>query len=592
MKNKTMFWMTLTLGVFMTTLKAPAQDAAAGDTADVPVVAEEGFNDVTIAINEGAEPEEDTENLISVAFEDASLDTVVSVFTKWSGANIIADPSNLTGRVTVSLENVAWKPALGAILAQHNLSLQEHTQGSSVYAISPISPDAPPPMLVENYFLDYASVGDMSSIVTSILRPGGSISPFPSRNILVVRTTENNHGEIKSVIEAIDIPREQVYIEVKVLELDETAIKDLGINWQSLQGYELSASDLLYTYDSATVDTRGNSSSRARTDERTKTDHLNQQFDIDGVQFESDGQVFFADPGNPGGDVKDITGPLFPTRQFRDDLLQTQTDESLVSRSLDRVITEAKGATLAAADFRVILSALNQMNGVSFVSNPKIIVANEEEARIHIGEQQPNIVGTTTPGQDGQANTVVYNLSEDQPYFQFGITLAVTPTINTESNITLHIEPVLSRFIRDVVAPDGNTFPLTSERTIVTTFNLESGKTAAIGGLTETMDRNADTAIPLLGDIPLIGKYLFASEHKEQQQRETVIFVTVGIANPATMQKNVGLPAETKLASKRLISMEQDRRKAEEELDELIKADEDMRKRQVERKARLLDKQN
>ncbi len=590
MKKTNTNWVALIIAGLMTAI--PFASAQEKDNADVTVVAEEGFSStVDIPLEDDVSGDSDSEDLISVSFEDATLEMVVNVFAKWSGANIIAIPSNLQGRVTVSLENVEWKPALGAILAQHGLSLQEHTQGSKVFAISTVSPNAPPPMLVDSYFLEYASVSDLTNIIGGIISAGGTINPFPSRNILVVRSTEKNHGEIKAIINEIDIPREQVYIEAKVLELDETAIKDLGIDWQSLEGYTLTAGNLQYAYDESRGEIHGDTRSKARTDERTVVDHINQQFDIDGVQFEGNGESFFADAGNPAGDTTVIAGPLFPTRANRDDLSQIQTDSSLIERSIARVISDARSATLDASEFRMVLSALNQVDGVSFVSNPKIIVANEEQARIHIGEAQPNIVGSVVPGQLGQANTTVYNLDAAMPYFNFGITLVVTPTINTTSNITLVIEPTLSRFVRDVVAPDGNTFPLTSERTITTTFNLDSGRTAAIGGLTETIERNDESSIPLLGDIPLIGKYLFSHSSKLKTQRETIIFVTVGMANPSTMQQSVGLPGEARLAKKKMVQLDQRRRVAEEELDTLIKADEDMRKREVERKARLLDKQ-
>jgi type II secretory pathway component GspD/PulD (secretin) len=202
---------------------------------------------------------------------------------------------------------------------------------------------------------------------------------------------------------------------------------------------------------------------------------------------------------------------------------------------------------LSADDFSIILSALKQMNGVSVVSNPKIVVANEETASIHIGENEPNIKGTVTAGQQGQANTTTYALDEAKPYFEFGISVDVTPTINNDSNITVRINPKLSRFVRNKVAPDNNSFPVEATKTIKTVFSLESGKTAAIGGLTETDERDVTSKIPLLGDIPLIGKYLFSHTHKSRAQSETIIFVTVAVANPGNIQREQGIPEDAEL---------------------------------------------
>ena len=59
--------------------------------------------------------------------------------------------------------------------------------------------------------------------------------------------------------------------------------------------------------------------------------------------------------------------------------------------------------------------------------------------------------------------------------------------------------------------------------------------------------------VPLLGDIPIIGKYLFTYTHKQHNQTETIIFVTVGLANPKTVLKEEGMPEETDLAKKHLL---------------------------------------
>jgi type II secretory pathway component GspD/PulD (secretin) len=221
-----------------------------------------------------------------------------------------------------------------------------------------------------------------------------------------------------------------------------------------------------------------------------------------------------------------------------------------------RSISEIRTAVLSADDFNVVLSALKQTHGVDIISNPKIIVANEETATIHIGENEPNIKGSVTAGQQGQANTTTYALDDVKPYFEFGVSLEVTPTINNDSNITVKITPKLSRFVRDKIAPDNNTFPVEATKTIKTVFRLESGRTAAIGGLTETQKRENTTKIPLLGDIPLLGKYLFSYTHDQKVQQETIIFVTVGLANPDKIQKNDGLPEDADLVHRHLIQKE------------------------------------
>ena len=128
----------------------------------------------------------------------------------------------------------------------------------------------------------------------------------------------------------------------------------------------------------------------------------------------------------------------------------------------------------------------------------------------------------------------------------------MTPTINNLSNVTVRIAPTLSRFVSNKVAPDNNTYPVESTKTIKTTFSLENGKSSGIGGMTETYERDEVTNIAFLGDIPLLGKYLFCHTHKQRTQTETIIFVTVGLANPRTIVRSEGLPEDTTLVQKHL----------------------------------------
>ena len=74
----------------------------------------------------------------------------------------------------------------------------------------------------------------------------------------------------------------------------------------------------------------------------------------------------------------------------------------------------------------------------------------------------------------------------------------------------------------------------------------------AIGGLTESNNHENEKKIPLLGDIPFIGRYLFRHTHTEKVQDEVIIFVTVGVLSPENMLETSGIPLEGKLIHKHL----------------------------------------
>jgi type II secretory pathway component GspD/PulD (secretin) len=115
----------------------------------------------------------------------------------------------------------------------------------------------------------------------------------------------------------------------------------------------------------------------------------------------------------------------------------------------------------------------------------------------------------------------------------------------------VNITPSLTRKFGDKAAGD-NTYPIIDEKTISTIFNLASGQTAAIGGLTEVEDSQIERKVPLLGSIPYLGR-LFSWKQTVSDQRETVIFVTVALANTMDIDAETGLPADSELARRRII---------------------------------------
>jgi len=524
---------------------------------DVPV--EDGSVFVAVEPDEGEIPgasaqKEDEEGTISISLDDVEMADVVRMFTRISGANIIATPSNLQGRVTANLDDVQWLSAMETILDMNSLALTESPPGSKIYRIDPKVPGAPEPMKVKTYFLKYAQVSNATAVVSSMLSPGATLQPFPSRNALVVRSTSGNLGEIQEVIDSIDVLRDQVFIEAKFMELNDSAIKDLGINWQVLQGYNVGIGSLAWNINEARAWDESSADTLAMTENRARQESVVQGYDAIGNEYGSgDGVTPLVTSHpllNPNADNTFSDGTT-PTYGLSDVVDKTRDKGTVASDAFTKSISDVRTAVLGVDDFRLVLSALKQMDGVQVVSNPKIIVANEEAAIIHIGQEERPFESVVTPATQTTAPIVTYNPGAP---VQLGVKLRVVPTINTESNITVKIEPELTRFLRDSIAPNGQTYPIIGKKTIQTQFCLESGKTVAIGGLTETVEQDRTKKIPLLGDIPLIGKYLFSHTHKEKQQQETIIFVTVGIAYPEAVNELDGLPQDTELTHHRLLS--------------------------------------
>jgi len=512
----------------------------------------------------GAKIEQKSGDTMSITLDDVEMADVIRAFAKISNANIVASPSNLTGRVSVNLKDVEWRPALTSILDMNNLGLVEKTPGSGVFSIVPKQVGQAEPLIVDTVFLKYASVSNIEAVVRSMAPAPGSVSSFASRNAMIIRATSAQMSEIKTMLKTVDTMRDQVFIEAKFMELSDQAIKDLGINWQVLSGYSLNARNLGLTYSEDRTWKQTKTDAISQWDKRQNVDGSNKRYDINGVQYE---ETTSTDRESPPGSGHYVTDTIkTPTRTISDTIDRGKNITSDLSDNFTKSVSDVRTAVLSADDFSIMLSALKQMNGISIVSNPKLIVANEEPAIIHIGQRRRPFISTVTAGQQGIAPLVTYNPGDA---VLTGVKLTVTPTINTESNITVRIEPEITRILSDETAPNGQTYPIVNTKTIKTVFCLESGKTVAIGGLTETSDQDNTKKIPLLGDIPLIGKYLFSWTHSEKSQSETIIFVTVGLAKPENVQTDAGLPEETELGHKKMIELKVKRQKHRQEMERL-----------------------
>lgn len=473
------------------------------------------------------------EGLISVTLDNVPLQDVVRMFARISGANIVSG-TNLQGTVTVSLKDVEWQPALRTILDTAGMTLVMKSPG--IYSVVSKSEAAAAPVTLETIYLRYTTVSNVLPIVQKMLvSSNSSAAAFPSANAIVVQETSERLQEIRAMVDRIDRPRPQVFIEAKFVELNDEAIKNLGINWQSLAGYTLSARDMVWNLN----ENREWKTTRTETwdqfDVRRRGDAINRSYDIDGIASTTmSGPSAFEETPIGGGVGRTVV----------DTIEQGQDAKLKIEDSFAKTVNDARAAILSAADFQLTLSALKQETGVSVVSNPRIIVASGETAKIHVGRKDPNYVTRNEPGS--AAGTVVTRreLSETLPFIETGVRVSVQPTVNTESNITLRMIPELSRVLEG--GKEGDIPPIIT-RTITTEFNLDSGKTVAIGGLTSSDDREVVNKIPLLGDIPLIGKYLFRHTKTERKQDEVIIFVTVGLAGAEAMYTTIGIPSEGRL---------------------------------------------
>ncbi len=170
---------------------------------------------------------------------------------------------------------------------------------------------------------------------------------------------------------------------------------------------------------------------------------------------------------------------------------------------------------IGAEDFELLINALASQSRVQVLSNPSVMVENNSEGFIQVGEtiRLPDSVSFSAAGQQSSVTP------ED-----IGILLKVTPSINPEGFVRMEIEPEISRLSLQTtqISEDFNS-PVVTRRRANTVVTVKDGQTVVIGGLISDRFERVDKKVPLLGDIPLVGA-LFR-QHKENTSKTELLIV-------------------------------------------------------------------
>ncbi|HBO96918.1 MAG TPA: hypothetical protein DE315_00330 [Candidatus Omnitrophica bacterium] len=175
-------------------------------------------------------------------------------------------------------------------------------------------------------------------------------------------------------------------------------------------------------------------------------------------------------------------------------------------------------------DIDVMVKFLQTLGRTQILSNPKIAVTNNQEAKIHVGERQAYVTTTTT---SGQSTTTV---SEEVTFVDVGIQLLVTPTINDEGFVTMKVKPEISSVVSSLTTPSGNTIPIIDTSTAETTVMVKDGSTIIIGGMVREEKTSSSSGVPFLSKIPLIG-LIFSSTANAKERTELLVMLTPHIVS-------------------------------------------------------------
>jgi general secretion pathway protein D len=152
----------------------------------------------------------------------------------------------------------------------------------------------------------------------------------------------------------------------------------------------------------------------------------------------------------------------------------------------------------------------------NLLANPRLRVRDREKAKILIGDKVPVVTTTTTPNGF---------LSENIQYLDVGLKLEVEPEIRLRDEIGLKMSLEVSSLVAVVKTTSGSQAYQIGTRNVNTALRLKDGETQVLAGLISDADRSSANRIPLLGDLPLLGR-LFGSQKDDRQKTEIVMSIT------------------------------------------------------------------
>ncbi len=417
-------------------------------------------------------------------FQGDDVGQVLRLLARQAKVNMVVSDS-VTGTVTMRLEDVTALQAISIIVKAKGLFMDKI---DSVYYIKTAAEKTAEPTEADSYQFSYARAKDVSPLIASQLQSKSPPQIDERTNTMFFSETRSNIDNIRKVLLQIDKPTRQVMIEARLVEVSADPVQAYGINWAGVVGS--ASAPKTYQYGAPTTSTVDSSGKTTTTFTGTTT-----PFAL----------------GNPGS--------------------------SNFFGSLEK-LAFGQFAILSVPQFSATMQALNEDSDAEFLANPRVVTADNQQAKIEVLRNQP----VPQLNFNEQTATAVFGGFQDKT---FGNTLVVRPSVNKDNYITLSVKPEISNKVQDFHFSFNGadvTSPIIDKRSLDSNVLIKSGDTLAIGGLLSDQTSKARTKVPILGDIPVLG-YAFQSHDNERHKRNLLIFVT-----PTIIDQRYGTGLEDQVA--------------------------------------------
>lgn len=367
--------------------------------------------------------------------------------------------------------------------------------------------------------------------------PGATVAFDGSK--LWVTNTRRNLDKVRNILLRYSETK-QVEIEAKFMEVNQGVLKELGFNWNvSRKNADGSYSTLFSTVGRNTTGMISTYNNRTLADSITSASAGSTPITILKPALE-------ATPDVPNPYTVEPVVPLLPS---------TINMASGAAQAANTVLGVINGY-----DVSLIVNALEQRQGSDLLCAPKVTVISGSTASITVsqrmrypeswGDVQSNVgsSSTTVNGENSSSAgvTITPGTPQDFTSVDVGVSMEVTPNVEEDDSINLVLNPNVTEFEgfmeyggvavaissgTTVTVPSGFIQPVFSVREVKTTVTVFDGATVVMGGLTREEVRTINDSVPILSDIPWIGR-LFRSKGESRQKRNLLIFVTANRISP------------------------------------------------------------
>ena len=435
---------------------------------------------------------------LSLNFQDIDVRSVLQLIADFTDLNLVASDT-VQGNITLRLQNVPWDQALDLVLKTKGL---DKRQVGNVLLVAPADEIAArerqelesqrqiaelAPLRREVVQVSYAKAADIAQLFQSVTNKDGatedrgSIAVDDRTNNIIAYQTQDRLDELRRIVAQLDIPVRQVMIEARIVEANVDYDKSLGVRW----GGNLWAGDKWNAWG--------------------KNGQL-------GVADDPDAS------GKPGEDG------YIPSRQ-----VGRFPGIPEVPLNTPFVDLGAVGATSGIglgfitnnAILDLQLSAMEKTGNGEVVSQPKVVTADKETAKI--------LKGAEVPYQEASSSGAT-----STSFKEAALSLEVTPQITPDGRIIMEVkvnkdEPDFSQ------AASTGGVPAIRKNEVNAKVLVADGETIVIGGVFSNTQSKSVDKVPFLGDLPFVGR-VFRRDLVQDRKSELLVFITPRIMNNAMIQ--------------------------------------------------------